>query len=98
VRPKKDVRAADVLARATTLLKRHQVAGLIQVTASETAITRRRSGKRVRPAADTPTIAETQWQVAITVQRNESAIAQEERMAGWRVSVTNTPPERLTHA
>lgn len=98
LRPRKDERAAEVQARASALLKQHQVEGLLQVAVSETAVTRRHSGKRGRPAADTPIIEETHWQVALEVQRHKEAIAQEERVAGWRVYVTNTRQEQLTHA
>jgi transposase len=98
LRPKAGERAAAVLERADAILAQHHVAGLIQVHVSETAVTQRRSGKRGRPAADTPVSEETRWQVTVTVTRQEEAIAVEERVAGWRIYVTNTRQDRLTHA
>jgi transposase len=98
LRPAKGERAADVLARANTLLEQHQVAGLITAQVSETASTRRRSGRRGRPSADAPATDETIWQVTIVVERHTQAIALEEQVAGWRVYVTNTRADVLTHA
>jgi transposase len=98
LRPKRDERAAAVLERATAILTQHQVAHLLQVTVSETAVTQRRSGKRGRPAADAPVTEATRWQVTLDVQRQAETIALEEQVAGWRVYVTNTRQERLTHA
>lgn len=98
LRPKAGERAAAVLERADAILAQHRVAGLIQVHVSETAVTQRRSGKRGRPAADTPVSEETRWQVTVTVTRQEEAIAVAERVAGWRIYVTNTRQDRLTHA
>jgi hypothetical protein len=51
LRPKAGERAAAVLERADAILAQHQVAGLIQVTVQETAITQRHSGKRGHPAS-----------------------------------------------
>lgn len=98
LKPKAGERAADVLSRATTLLEQHQVMGLLHVTVSETAVTSRRSGRRGRPAAETPVKTATHWQVTVQVARREAAIAVEEQVAGWRVYVTNTRQERLSHA
>jgi transposase len=98
LRPKAGERAAAVLERADAILAQHQVAGLIQVTVQETAITERRSGKRGRPANDAPVTETTRWQVTRDIQRQDAAIAAEEQVAGWRVYVTNTRQEQLTHA
>lgn len=98
LKPKSGERAADVLARATTLLEQHQVGGLLEVTVSETAVTQRRSGRRGRPAATSEVTEATRWQVQVSVRRLEEAIALEERVAGWRVYVTNTDQKRLSHA
>ena len=98
LRPKAGERAAAVLERADAILAQHQVAGLIQVTVQETAITERRSGKRGRPANDAPVTEATRWQVTRDIQRQDAAIAAEEQVAGWRVYVTNTRQAQLTHA
>jgi transposase len=85
LRPKRDERAAAVLERATAILTQHQVAHLLQVTVSETAVTQRRSGKRGRPAADAPVTEATRWQVTLEVERQAETIALEEQVAGcWR--------------
>jgi len=98
LRPKRDERAAAVLERATAILTQHQVAHLLQVTVSETAVTQRRSGKRGRSAADAPVTEATRWQVTLEVERQAETIAREEQVAGWRMYVTNMRQERLTHA
>lgn len=97
-KPKSGERAADVLARTATLLEQNQVDGLLEVTVSETAVTQPQSGRRGRPAANAEVSEATRWQIAVRVRRLEEAIALEERVAGWRVYVTNTGQNRLTHA
>jgi transposase len=98
LRPKAGERAAAVLERADAILAQHHVTGLIQVQVRESSGTQRRSGKRGRPAADTPGSEETRWQVTFTVTRQEEARALEERVTGWCIYVTNTRQDRLTHA
>jgi transposase len=98
VRPKVGERAAGVLERVQAILKQHQATDLLRVTVTETAVTERHREGRGRPGANTPVTEVTRWQVALTVRRQDAAIAQEEQVAGWRVYATNTRQAQLTHA
>lgn len=90
LRVKKGERADAVQERVDALLKRHDAAEWLTVTVAETAIVTRRSGRRGRPSATTPVEEVTTYQVQVSVQRNEEALAEAQRLAGWRIYVTNS--------
>lgn len=95
-RVKKGERADAVQERVDALLKRHDAAEWLTVTVAETAIVTRRAARRGRPSATTPVEEVTTYHVQVSVQRNEDAIAEAERLAGWRIYVTNSVTEDVS--
>jgi transposase len=95
-RVKKGERADAVQERVDAILKRHDAADLLSVGVEETAIVQRRSGRRGRPSATTPVEEVTTYQVQVTIQRNEEVIAEAQRLAGWRIYVTNSAIEDVS--
>lgn len=83
-RLKKGERADAVQERVAALLKRHDAAAWLTVTVRETAIVTRRQGRRGRPSATTPVAEVTTYQVQLSVQRNEEALAEAQRLAHLR--------------
>ncbi|MFQ3661462.1 MAG: IS1634 family transposase [Chloroflexaceae bacterium] len=95
-RVKQGERADAVQERVDAILKRYDAADMLTVGVAETAIVTRRSARRGRPRA-TPSVEEvTTYQVQVSVQRNEEAIAEAQRLAGWRISVTNRAVEDVS--
>ena len=92
----KGERADVVQERVAALLKRHNAAEWLTVTVTETAIVTRRCGRRGRPSATTPVEEVTTYQVQLRVHRNEEAIAEAQRLAGWRIYVTNSAVEDVS--
>jgi transposase len=95
-RVKKGERAEAVQERVDALLKRHDVAAWLTVLVEETATVTRRSGRRGRPSATTLVEEVTTYQVQLSVQRNAEAIAEAQRLAGWRIYVTNSVTEDVS--
>lgn len=95
-RVKKGERADVVQERVEALLKRHDAAAWLTVTVRETAIVTRRQGRRGRPSPTTPVEEVTTYQVQLSVQRNEEALAEAQGLAGWRIYVTNSAVEDLS--
>ncbi len=98
LRVKKGERADAVRERVDALVQRHDVAGWLQVTVTETAIVQRRSGRKGRPSATTPVEEVTTYRVQCTSQRDEAALLQAQALAGWRIYVTNSPTDDLSLA
>lgn len=98
LRAKAEETAAQFLARAQEVLQRHHVAHLFHLTVNETGITQRRYLQRGRPGPDTPYEEVTERRLHIQVQRDPDALAQAQRLLGWRIYVTNVPAEQLSLA
>jgi transposase len=95
-RVKKGERADAVQERVDAILKRHDAADVLSVGVEETAIVQRRSGRRGRPSATTPVEEVTTYQVQVSIQRNAEALAEAQRLAGWRIYVTNSAIEDVS--
>jgi transposase len=81
--------------KVAAILKRHRVNQLLLVTTTTQTITHTRYINKGRPTAHSPTtqVTEIQFQLQIACQPN--AIKEAEKLAGWRLYVTNAPIERL---
>jgi transposase len=76
---------------AETLLKRHEVVGLLTLTYAETMQVR-----QVRKYGARPAETRTACTVRVAVQRDAPALQAAERRLGWRVYGTNRPATALT--
>lgn len=96
MRAKTTETAAQFLARAQHVLRQQQVTGLFQLTVSEEVTTRRRYLQRGRPGPHSPFEELTEHHLHLQVHRDHAAVAQAERLLGWRIYVTNVPATRLS--
>lgn len=78
-------------AAAVSVLKRHRVAGLFRLTIVEQV-----QERPVRAYGGRPARIEIDRQVNLEVAVDEQAVQQTIRWFGWRVYVTNHPPETLS--
>lgn len=83
--------AAGMHAAAQTVLKRQRVAGLFKLTIEEQVHER-----RVRAYGARPGRVEVERQVTLQAAIDEQAVQEAVRWFGWRVYVTNHPPETLS--
>jgi len=90
--------AAEFRARAQRVAQQHQVAGLFQITVTETTTIQRRYLKRGRPGPDTPYEDVAQCRLQLHVPRDTEAVAQAQQLCGWRIYVTNVPAPQLSLA
>lgn len=81
---------APLQAAVQTILKRHQVDGLLKVTYARQVETR-----HMRRYRDQPARTEEKVRYELQVQRNAAAIRMTRRTMGWRLYVTNAPAARL---
>ena len=94
--PKKKESIQEVQTRVHAILKQYKVEGLIQVNLTETTTQRKRFIGRGRPGPHRPFQIVTDHQIHLPYHRLETAIEEQRRLAGWRIHVTNTIPERLS--
>ena len=89
---------ADLEKRAQALLTRYDVADYVEVRYAEHVEyqTHYLGGGRPGPHRRTQTLETHTWRV--DPQRRQAAIDRFNRLAGWRVYVTNTPAQRLSVA
>lgn len=87
---------AELTARSQALLTRYDVAAYLQVTWTAHTTETKHYLKRGRHGPDSPyeLVTSTRWQ--LTVARLTDAIETANRLAGWRLLVTNAPAQRLT--
>jgi transposase len=83
-------------AKVESILQRHQVTEFFNVKTSAQTITQTRNVKRGRPAANPLTKQVIEIQLQLQFDRHTTAIAQSEKLAGWRLYVTNAPSDRLS--
>ena len=96
LRPHKDESRAAFTHRAQQILSKRQMDAFLQVTVDEIITTHKRYGKRGRPAPDSPVTLETNSRLALTVVRDEQALATAFALAGWRIHVSNASAQRLS--
>lgn len=89
---------ADLEMRAQAILTRYRVSDYLGLSFRERVECHTRYVGRGRPGANrlTQTLESRTW--TVTSHRRPAAIAVAERLAGWRVYVTNTPAQRLSLA
>jgi len=89
---------ADLEQRAQAILKRYQVSDYLSLSFREqvTRVTRYVGRGRPGPQRPTQTVETRTW--TVRVYRRPAAIALFNRLAGWRVYVTNAPATRLNLA
>ncbi len=78
-------------AAVRSLLKKHQVEGLLEVSYEREVVVQR----QLRRYRDHPARREETVRYVVRVKRNSAAIATARRLLGWRLYGTNAPSERL---
>jgi transposase len=84
--------------RAQAILTRDRVTDYLSVSFRERVTCQTRYGGRGRPGPNRPTHTSETLTWTVTVRRRPAAIAEAERLAGWRLYVTNTAAQRLSLA
>ena len=84
--------------RVTALLEKDKVADYLQVTIQDTMILEERLVGRGRRGPNRQTRIVEKHQLELTVTRQVTAIEQAEKLAGWRLYVTNALPEQMSLA
>jgi transposase len=93
-RPGEDLGTFNTKVKA--ILKRHRVKDFLLVTTtSETHIQTNYINKG-RPTANSPTQTLTKIELKLNIELQTPAIEEAEKLAGWRLYVTNAPSERLS--
>jgi transposase len=92
-KPNADPQAMN--AETRTILERHNVSDYLKVTWTPYAMQTKRYLKRGRHGPQSPCeiVTTTTWR--LTLKRQVEAIETFERLAGWRLYVTNAPAQRL---
>ena len=89
---------ADLEMRAQAILTRYRVSDYLGLSFRERVERHTRYVGRGRPGANRPTQTLESRTWTVTSHRRPAAIAVAERLAGWRIYVTNTPAQRLSLA
>jgi transposase len=96
LKSKKDEDQAQFQARAEKILKHRKVEDCITLQVQETVTHETKYRGRGRSGPNRPSRVIEKRQLHLAFQRNETLIAQELQLAGWRIYVTNTPEARLS--
>jgi len=88
--------ADELERRAEAILTQHEVQDYLQVTIRETVSYEERLVGGGRPGPNHPKQQVEVRALHLAVNRQETAIEQAEKLAGWRLYVSNTPPERMS--
>ena len=83
-------------ARADQILQNHKLQDCLRIEVDETVTLQKKYVGRGRPGPNTPFKTVEIRKLSIRVKRDEAAIDQFQRLAGWRIYVTNVPSERMT--
>lgn len=96
LKPRPTAELSLLTAQSQAILTRYDVSDSLQVTWTARTTETRHSLKRGRHGPNTPStmVATTQWQ--LTVVRVSAAVEECNRLAGWRLYVTNASAGRLT--
>lgn len=89
---------ASLATRAQAILTQYRVTDYLGVRVRERVSCRTAYEGRGRPGPQRPAVTRATHTWSVTVHRRPAAIALAERLAGWRVYVTNTPAARLSVA
>lgn len=89
---------ADLETRAQAILTRYRVTDYLGLSFRERVECHTRYVGRGRPGVNRPTQTLESRTWTVTSHRRPAVIALAERLAGWRVYVTNTPAQRLSLA
>jgi len=89
---------ADLERRAQAILTRYRATDYLGLSFRERVECHTRYVGRGRPGANRPTQTLESRTWTVTSHRRPAVIALAERLAGWRVYVTNTPAQRLSLA
>jgi len=89
---------AELEQGAQTILTRYRVTDYLGLSFRERVTHHTRYVGRGRPGPSRPTQTTETRTWTVTARRRPAAIAVSERLAGWRVYVTNTPAQRLSLA
>jgi transposase len=89
---------ADLETRARAILTRYRVTDYLRLSFRERVTCRTHYVGRGRPGPQRPQATSETRTWTVTASRRPAAIALFERLAGWRVYVTNTPAQRLSLA
>jgi len=84
--------------RAQAILTRYRVADYLSLSFREQVTCQTRYVGRGRPGPNRPTQTRQTRTWTVAVHHRPAAIAEAERLAGWRLYVTNTPAQRLSLA
>jgi transposase len=82
---------ASLLSAIEQLEKKYRLAGLFHYSYQQQV-----NERHLRAYQDKPARTERQVRYQLTVSRNQTAIAQAEFKAGWRIYATNAPADRLS--
>ncbi len=96
--PKPAADRAELEQRTQAILTRYRVADYLSVSFHERVTRQMRYVGRGRPGPNRPTQTLETHTWTVTARRRPAAIARFDRLAGWRVYVTNTPTQRLSLA
>lgn len=96
LKSKKDEDQARFQARAEKILKHRKVEDCITLQVQETVTHETKYRGRGRSGPNRPSRVIEKRQLHLAFQRNETLIARELQLAGWRIYVTNTPEARLS--
>ena len=86
----------DYQARAARILQHRQLEDLLTVTAVETTTTKKHYESRGRPGANSPYTFIEERHLHLDLQRHETAIEEQLRLAGWRIYVLNLPAAKIS--
>ena len=83
-------------ARANQILQDHKLQDYLRIEVNESVTSQKKYIGRGRPGPNTPFKTVEIRKLSIQVQRDGEAIEQFQRLAGWRIYVTNVSPEQMT--
>jgi len=96
LKPKKNEDQGQFQARAERILRTRKVEDCITVQVEETVTHETKYLGRGRSGPNRPFQVIEKRELHLCFQRNETIIAQEFQLAGWRIYVTNTPEARMS--
>jgi len=96
LKPKTDETADSFQARADQILQNQELQDYLRVEVEELVTLQKKYIGKGRPGPNTPFKKVEIRKLSIRVQRDEVEIEQFQRLAGWRIYVTNVPSEQMT--
>ena len=96
LKPKTDETADSFQARADQILQNQELQDYLRVEVEDSVTLQKKYIGKGRPGPNTPFTKVEIRKLSIRVQRDEVEIEQFQRLAGWRIYVTNVPSEQMT--